>query len=219
MRVEIKVVAKVVEEISVPGDGHWQTPPNLISPVQVDCWGAGGGQYTALFSGGGGGGAFAQSAIVHTPGEIVPFVIGHGAVHGDGEDTTWGESVIAKGGGGANDMTGGSGGRATESIGQLIHSGGRGGEADAGITVHTGGGGGSGGPQTAGGDAAGDIGAAAVADGGGGGSGAIHAAQPSGADTHGQQPGGGGAGDFGLAASAGAHGMIRLTYFVGISCE
>ena len=152
--------------VNFTSSGNW-TVPYGVSSVEVEVFGAGGAGggcgTTTGQAGGGGGGAEAMSIINVTPGATYNVTVGAGGVGGGGDGPAGGASnftnstntsiVFAMGGcGGLFNGTGGCGGNSTGSIGQIILSGGIGGNAPAGTA---GGGGGGAGNNTAGGNASG----------------------------------------------------------------
>lgn len=123
---------------------EWVVPAG-VSIVRIECIGAGGGggfvdlvNEQGAATGGGGGGAYASSVLCVTPGETFNFNIGLGGSGQDGISnggTTWfgnseqDASVKAAGGFGVenNTATGGNGGSAQASIGDIVFAGGNGG--------------------------------------------------------------------------------------------
>jgi hypothetical protein len=125
----------------VPSD--WNDADN-----SVECYGAGAAG-NALTKAGGGGGSWAKDTnVALTHGSQVPVSIG-----ADGQPTWFGSHVVAVGGHADTNGTGGLGGDASLNIGDVAHSGGRGGYVRATKqNTYWGGGGGAGGPLSAGGD-------------------------------------------------------------------
>ena len=138
------------------GSQQWTVPCGVTS-ITVQAWGAGAGGST---SGGGGGGAFASKVISVTPGTTYTLYVGRGSTSsgGDaGEDSYFATNLVkAEGGGKAGIRTGG---RASQSIGTIRHSGGDGGSSGTGR-------GGSGGGGSAGSSGDGGIGIQANGNGG-----------------------------------------------------
>lgn len=190
--------------------------------------GAGEGTYYAvgplIFAGGGagGGGAFSEKTIA-TASTFNSFVGAPAGATGiapssghDGQDSWAGSSSTVKaaggkGGGYASNSTtagaGGLGGAAADCIGDIVHSGGRGGNggvSGSGLTYTYGGGGAGAGPSADGGDG-GDSNGVTSGDAGiaptGGGNGAFSGDSRS--PTAAQAPGGGTGGGGGGAAKAG----------------
>jgi hypothetical protein len=218
------------------GTTTWTAPANVYS-VTVELRGSGGGGATAgsaQFGGGGGGGGYSKSQISVTPGSNYTIVVGAGGtVDHDGNDTTFGSTiVVAKGGkkgtAGSPTGTGGTGGLA--GTGDTSYAGGTAGNGShyilSGSLNYYVGGGGSGGAGNAsvGGDAGnsntntGGTGGA-VGGGNGGNGGEIMAFSPTVVlvGNPGIQPGGGGGGGvyystYNRAAAAGADGEVVLTF-------
>lgn len=208
-----------VETITTTGSGTWTVPAGVTSVV-VECWGGGrGGQKGNLGGGGGGGGGnggdYARKTLSVTPGAgISYFVAGSGAAGtssgamGSSQDTWFSATGTLQARGGD---------RANTSVGDVIYTGGNGGNQNS----NAGGGGGagassdgngnagsaaSGGTPGAGGTGGTDGGAGG--EGGGGFNNAAEASFPPG--------GGGGGGGDGFSSnnnpSAGSRGQIRITY-------
>jgi hypothetical protein len=126
----------------------WTVPPGITSLRSVECWGAGGGAAGWNLSyGGGGGGAYAKKlSLAVTPGASITYSIGAGGtspIYGPGVDggDTWfvnSSTVLAKGGKGSlkddTNWLGGAGGAAGSSIGNLVYSGGKGGDTPADVS-------------------------------------------------------------------------------------
>lgn len=140
--------------VTLTSGGSWVVPAG-VSQITVECWGGGGGGGRAENSGracaGGGGGAYAKkNAILVTPGQTISYSIGAGGSGGSGNNPggdTWffnSSTVLAKGGGGVanSSMTGGTGGQASASVGDVKFSGGNGGAGSNGGTSKDAGGGG-----------------------------------------------------------------------------
>ncbi|HZH87055.1 MAG TPA: T9SS type A sorting domain-containing protein [Brumimicrobium sp.] len=121
----------------------WTIPADAnLSSIVIECWGAGGGgAYTSSADdagGAGGGGAYAKKDFTSfTFGQTINYEIGIGGSGGTGTNAggnTWffdntASGVSAAGGKGAanNSSTGGAGGLASASIGDVTFSGGKGG--------------------------------------------------------------------------------------------
>jgi len=203
-----------------PGSGSWIVPTG-VSSVTLQAWGAGGAGGSAYSgiatvntqarTGGGAGGNFASTTLSVTPGQVINFTVGAGAlgalagfVHqskADGGESTFAsinevQKVLALGGLGGENVSitnmvySGVGGLAptTGNIGDLIYFGGNGGNAGAG----TGGGGGSAGAEGNGGN--GGAVTAGTAGAGGGAAGGTGTNLGTTAPTAGNSPGAGGAG-------------------------
>lgn len=184
----------------------------------IECWGGGGdAQYNVSRtsgSGGAGGGAYARSELCLEDGvEYAVHVGNHGL---PGEDSTFGVTlVVAKGGQTNDNLTGGQGGSAAASTGQVKYSGGDGGP---GTTFPDGTGGGGGGAAGTAGDGAdggtplhgngGPPEGPTVGDGGDGGLIGF-------SGTNAQLYGGGGGGSGGGASTIGGEGTrgrVRITW-------
>lgn len=216
--------------LTATGAGAWTVPSDWnAANNKVECYGgAGAGTHWigSACGAGGGGGAYAKRAnLPLTPGATVNFVVGVGgvdsagaAVSGDGGDTWFNATsmpapgttgvVGAKGGGGiatGPQPTGGIGGLAASSCGDVVHSGGDGGGVAA-TNGAGGGGGGCAGPNGPGGPG-GFNGTSLSGGGGGGGSGGGgsgsggHAGAAGGAST------GGGGGNNSAGSGSGAGGV------------
>lgn len=149
----------------------------------ISCYGAGGGggggAVLGHSGGGGGGGAFAQSVINLSVGDYNVFVGegGNGGTYGSGagvagQDTSFENLVIAKGGRPADGTSPGSGGSAGTSVGQVKDPGQPGTQGSGGLGAR---GGDAGGPQGGaggkGGEANHNAGYVGYVPGGGGGGG------------------------------------------------
>ena len=225
--------------ITTTGAGNW-TKPLGVTQVIVECWGGGGagGGVAAILdataAGGGAGGQYARSLLTYTsPSITIPYIVAAstaGTVNSgaDGADTSWNRiDVYAEGGGGGQKGLNPQGVVAqpgmpvsSSTTGQIVYSGGFGGEGYyvtfTGRFASGGGGGGAGSVQP-GNDGVGiSGGAGGVESGGTGGSGNNSAGVPSagGAGTTYGAGGAGGAGGGGTSANggSGAQGLIRLTY-------
>lgn len=167
--------------------GTWTCP--ITGTARVQCWGAGGGGQTAV--GGGGGGAYAETPdVAVSPGNYT-ITVGAGAVNTNGGDSSFGSTVIAKGG--LSRGNGGTGGTASASTGTIKYDGGEGTASGA---------------AGVGGGSAGSLGAttdtsAGAPDGAGGGIGGALTTQL-----------GGGGGNSGAAGRAGSRGEVRISYDV-----
>lgn len=168
-----------------PSGDYW-SPSGTAGAVRAECRGAGGGATTA--TAGGGGGAYAADDVA--PGGNVSVTVGTSAANTNGGDSSFGASVVAKGG--LSGTNGGTGGTAAASTGTTKHSGGDG-LVGAGNT--TGGGG-----------------AGSTADGSGANGGAENGGF-SVAQNAGRLIGCGGGGS-GSTQQAGAQGEVRVNYYV-----
>jgi len=204
------------------GSDTWVAPLNVVSPVNVRVWGAGGsGAGDTLGGGGGAGGGYAEADVEVTPGTSYDIVVGEGGQGGFSNGTSGGMSyfgpftLVALGGGGAGGTFGGFGGSAFG--GTINNSGGNGGNGGSFIFKSGGGGGASGSPSGVGGNGGaggGTAGAGGVAltGGGNGGAGGFSAGQ---AGQTGAAPGGGGGGSgSNSVGGSGSGGLITITYEV-----
>src|SRR3989344_6253516 len=216
--------AKAVSQVTFDSSGTFTVPSDVTS-ITVEAWGggSGGGQGTGDgHRGGGGGGAYTNSTITVTPNSLHNVVVGLGAAPGNGSASDAGDSyfdtglqVLADGGrastGGTN---GGDGGKASESVGTVKFSGGKGGDrASGGGNDGGGGGGGSATPLNNGSNGAngsGDNGGlGGVGQGNGGKGGNDNQVGQNGVSPGG---GGGGRGEDGGTSGTGANGRIIISY-------
>ncbi|PSK90054.1 beta strand repeat-containing protein [Taibaiella chishuiensis] len=192
--------------------------PTGVTSIKVEAWGAGGGGGNVNGrDGGGGGGAYAVKTFTVTPGASYNVVIGTGGVPGNsGTSTTFGANVVVAAGGasGQANRSGGQGGQASASTGDVTHSGGNGGSAGNNSTGGGGGGsaltsgnGGTGNPGANGSPNFGGSGGTGTGNGGDGGS-----TNSFDADNGGNPGGGGGGGGTNTNSGNGARGEVRVTY-------
>lgn len=189
-----------VVTFTTTGSQSWNVPEDVFF-INAVCIGGGGGgaasSATALPGGGGGGGALSYSNnIPVTPGETLTVVVGSGGTNntirtpnaGGDSSVSRGVStlVLAKGGSGANGLTGGAGGVAANGVGDGKQSGGSGGTAADPDCGAGGGAAGYSGTGGAGGVGSGTVDTGSAGSGGAGGGGA--------SNTGGQTGGGGGGG-------------------------
>ena len=204
---------------ATPGSHTYTIPTGYTATLQIEVWGAGGGGGTdaAVAKGGGGGGAYASSTLVLTAGTY-NLTVGLGGQNGSaGTPSDFNDLIVAAAGGGSTaDLTGGLGGSALSSIGDITFSGGNGG---AGYSDNGGGGGEAAGPEGNGMDGATATGIYSGAGGAGntsGGDGGIGSQRidniPAG---DGAAPGGGGGGKHGPGnnnnSGIGGDGMVVVT--------
>ncbi|MFA5557785.1 MAG: GEVED domain-containing protein [Flavobacteriaceae bacterium] len=204
------------------------TVPAGVTSITVQCWGAGGRGSTATNSagtgrGGGGGGAYASSVLTVVPGTIYTVTVGTGGNNDNinGGNSSFGNNIVmAEGGKGVanNTTSGGVGGQASVSIGDIKYSGGNG---TGGNGATSGGGGGGAGSTGNGNNASSSSGGSAkIINGGSGGNGGtatnlivwIGANGGSGSNYGG---GGGGAAKGTLGnnnGGNGASGLVSVTY-------
>lgn len=228
----------------------WTCPAGVTS-VTVECWGGGGGgggntSNTECGGGGGGGGAYAKKTVAVTPGNSYAYAIGQGgtgvaASDGNpGGDTGWNSNeVMAKGGsGGGRSLfngftqvggTGGDGGLASASVGDVKYDGGWG-ENGRTHSTGTGGWGGSSAGTASDGHANGAAASwttvtyptgSTPAGGGHGGNGAPTQTSNGVAPVAGQYGGGGGGSGEGTTrlGGTGANGKIVLSYVVEVGFD
>jgi len=138
------------QTFSTPGTYTFTVPAGVTS-ITVQAWGAGGGGSNPDDKAGGGGAFAGNNSLTVISGGTYTIKVGVGAGAGtgdDGEDSSFGSIVIAKGGkGGANS---GTGGLASASIGAIKFN-----EGDGGSSTNNGGAGGGGAAGTSGVGAAG----------------------------------------------------------------
>lgn len=213
--------------VTTSGSGNIVIPAN-VTKVTIEAWGGGGGGGNSTknnSSGGGGGGAYAATTINNPSGTISYTVGSGGGANSDGSTSSvsinGGVVVEAEGGKkgsqGTGSASGGAGGSASNSIGDIRWSGGKGG---VGRGSGTGGGGGGGGAGTTGNGGNGNGSGSSGGSGGAGnlnGNGAAGRTGSNGDNTNSAQAyGGGGGGTRGSGSgSAGANGLVRITF----SCE
>ena len=103
------------------------TVPAGVTSISVQAWGAGGGGHNAFNRGGGGGAFSATYSVAVVPNTTYSVTVGVGGGAGnDGQDSSFGSLVIAKGG--KSGITG-NGGLASESTGVVKFDGGNGGSS------------------------------------------------------------------------------------------
>lgn len=222
--------AQTVDVFDQHGPGVFVVPPG-VTEIIVECWGAGGAGGTRTtngFGGGGGGGAYARSVLAVTSGQSLNFTVGKGGESNttsvNGGHTVFGSGLVeAKGGNGVNNnvATGGLGGQAIDSQGDVTFSGGRG--ANGGFGSQSGGGGGGAGSFEDGTNGGSSTSGAALAGVGGNDFGGNGGAGTSfqGPGQPGLAHGGGGSGARRSSSGtqvggAGADGAIRITYTLPI---
>lgn len=198
----------------------WTCPEGVTSAF-IECrGGAGGAGETTSAEGGGGGGAYANKTLTVVPSTVYDVIVGEaGALESIGGDSWFGDGldVSAAGGGGALNLTGGTGGLAASSIGDVTTSGGSGGNGSSGGGPRAGGGGGAAGSASGNGadgtsgsgdsPGVGGVGAGGAGSGGNGGASGQNG-------QNGNAPGGaaGGGGNGGGAAGVSANGRVTITY-------
>jgi hypothetical protein len=146
----MQVVAQTAV-FTTPGFNRWKCPEGVTS-VTVECWGSGGGGGLGLLSpsgsagsGGGGGGAYSKkNTVAVTPGSCYTVFVGFGRESDNTDADSYfidNLTAMAKGGRSAQTgtSTGGVGGSAATSVGDIKYNGGNGSDG----TVAFGGGGGS----------------------------------------------------------------------------
>lgn len=185
----------------------WAAPAGVTS-IKVEVWGAGAGGSNNANRGGGGGAFAGNNTLTVTPGFTYAINVGvGGAPAGNGQDSSFGSLVVAKG------AVGATGGSAAASTGTIKYDGGNGGSSTG---TGGAGGGGSAGSNNAGGTGGnsssswGGVGGAAGAGGGAGGNGG----NSTGGGLNGAVPGGGGGenGASGPGSGSGGNGRVIITY-------
>jgi hypothetical protein len=196
------------QSVVFTSSGTW-TVPEGVSQITVEAWGGGGGGAALGINNnksGGGGGAYAKSLLT-LPAGSYSVTVGAGGSSGTGGGiSSFGNLVIADGGSAGTQNSGGSGGLASASVGQVKYNGGNGAGAP-------GGGGSSAGRYAPGNNASGRIGGAAPDYGGKGGS--IPSAANNVNGENGSSPGGGGAGRNGPGngtSASGASGQVIISW-------
>lgn len=208
---------KVVVTYSGTNSSNFVVPEG-VTQITIEAWGPGGKGATRTTNGaggGGGGGAYVRTDTTVTPGTTFVVSAPNG---GTGNDSYFGTSsanhwVRAKAGANVsnNTATGGAGGSATTSIGQIKRSGGNGGNGSG---SNGGGGGSSAGTAANGNNGGAPAGGAAPAGGGAGGAGRSGS---QGAGNNGSAPGGGGGGAYRSSSSTrnggtGGTGRVVISY-------
>jgi hypothetical protein len=206
--------------------GTW-TAPAGVTEITVEAWGGGGGGAATAGNndgmGGGGGGAYVRSELTVIPGNEYTIQIGtSGGIGLPGGDSFFDSMliIVARGGLNAIESTGGLGGSAALSLGDVRFAGGNGGGGQtAGGNPNTRTGGGGGGSAFTNADGAnGGNGQSNNPGTGGSGTGFGGNGGPAGGNGQiGQTPGGGGGGGGRQGNSAaGADGQIIISYEIGI---
>ena len=203
------------------------TVPAGVTSITVEVWGGGGSGGSKSGSngavGGGGGGAYSRSTISVTPGQVINYYVGFGALTTTNGEDSWfvnNTTLMAKGGGSVpmNSTNGAAGGSATAGFGSVKYSGGNGANSSG---SDAGGGGSSAGISSNGTSTTTRTGASAPNGGGSGGDGKAGGSGQSGQGrgNDGTSPGGGGGGSVRNNASGteivggyGGNGQIRISY-------
>ena len=118
---------------SSPGTYSFTVPAG-VNNISVQAWGAGGGGDNYANRGGGGGAFAGNNSISVISGNTYTITVGLGAGNGtgnNGEDSSFGSIVIAKGGNGGSGSNPGRGGQASASTGTIVFNGGNGGSSTA----------------------------------------------------------------------------------------
>ncbi|WP_281297682.1 T9SS sorting signal type C domain-containing protein [Flavobacterium limnophilum] len=203
------------QTFSTPGTYTFNVPAG-VTTLNVQAWGSGGGGSNPDDKAGGGGAFAGSNSLTVISGGNYTIKVGAGATvgtGGDGEDSSFGSLVIAKGGkGGANS---GTGGLASASTGAIKFNGGNGGSSTGGNGGA--GGGGAGGKSLAGGagsntsDNNGGAGGAGGTTGGGKGG---NGGSKNNDGINGSFPGGGGGerGENGSSSGGGGNGQVILSW-------
>ena len=217
------------DEYTSAGEVQWECPVG-VSFVHAEVRGAGGGgaSYSSglpswVCGAGGGAGAYSFKEIGVIPGGNYTVIVGAAGIGGTPTATAGGNSsfdsattVMAKGGDGAINASGGAGGAAASGYGTTKYSGGNGGNGAA--SFNTGGGGGGAGDAENGGNGgtsqSGGAGGIGGTEGGGdGGKGAQLTPSAIVAEVGKAPGGGGGGGGGGVPGRNGAVGKVVLTYY------
>lgn len=201
---------------SSPGTYSFTVPAG-VNNISVQAWGAGGGGDNYANKGGGGGAFAGNNSISVISGNTYTIIVGSGAGNGtgnNGEDSSFGSIVIAKGGNGGSGSNPGRGGQASASTGTIVFNGGNGGSSTANGGAGGGGAGSATNPGNNGGNSnnnpggsGGSGGIAGVGDGGDGGN-----KNSNGSD--GSFPGGGGGerGENGYSSGGGGNGQVKISW-------
>src|SRR5690606_13678831 len=97
--------------------GTWTAPAGVTS-IKVEVWGAGAGGNNIANRGGGGGAFAGNNTLTVTPGVTNTINVGVGPPAGNGQDSSFGSLVVAKG------AVGATGGSAAASTGTIKYDGG-----------------------------------------------------------------------------------------------
>ena len=196
---------------STPGGPKTWTVPNGIISVTLEIWGAGGAGGGSLINkeggAGGGAGAYVLRTITVTPGDIITYSIGAGAIGTSNAGTTGGNTTLTTVSGTNLRANGGSGG--STAVHNASVSAGSGGSASGGTTNSNGSNGSNNSTSTGNGGNGGNSNGGAGGNGGDGNNGG------NGGD--GANPGGGGGGgvlkgsSFGIGGNGG-NGQVRISY-------
>ncbi|MBT0652291.1 glycine-rich domain-containing protein [Geomobilimonas luticola] len=219
--------AVVTDTFTTAGTGTWTAPAGVTS-VTIECWGGGGAgaqRSTNGNGGGGGGGAYAKvNTFSVTPGNNYSYTVGAAGTSAatptnGGASSFNATTCVAAGGTSAatNSATGGAGGLASASTGNVKYNGGNGWTATG---TGGGGGGSSAGTASAGNNATSSTGATAVTGGGPGGNGRTGSQGAGSPPASGPGGGGGGAYRTGFGTVVGGDGyagQVRITYAVNMT--
>ncbi len=219
----------VIPTNTTTGTTHSWTVPTGVVAIKIETWGGGGRGGTRTSSnggaGGGGGGAYASSMIAVTPGQTYYYRVGAGSSTTAAGLNSWFRAttstsnnptnpiVLATGGNSVlnNSTTGANGGAASGCTGEIVLSGGNGGNGTTGGSGYSGGGGAGGGGNASG--------ANEGTNAAGGGTGA-NGHTSGGADgLQGSIPGGGGSGgrannNTDRAGGSGGDGRVMITAYM-----
>ncbi|QOG03324.1 T9SS sorting signal type C domain-containing protein [Flavobacterium sp. MDT1-60] len=197
---------------STPAGTKTWTVPNGVTSITLEIWGAGGAGGGSLINkeggAGGGGGAYVLRTITVTPGDIITYSVGTGAIGTSNAGTTGGNTTLTTVSGTNLNANGGSGGNTA--VHNASVSAGSGGSASGGTTNTNGSNGSNNSTSTGNGGKGGNGG-----NGGAGGTGAD--GNNGGNGVEGANPGGGGGGgvlkgsSFGIGGNGG-NGQVRISY-------
>lgn len=197
------------------------TWPALVGRAFVECWGAGGAGSSSSFGEAGGGGGGYGWAVVTKTDATAAITVGVGGTAGRNSSFVQGSTTNVRGNGGGNGSLAAGGAGGTFAFADGGHNGGDGGAGT--LVINTGGGGGGGAgnrcgqgnngspPSGATGGNGGDNGrrwphGQAAGTGGRGGDNGQNGGSPAGVGA------GGAGGGFGGSASAGANGLVVVSY-------
>jgi hypothetical protein len=196
---------------STPGGSKTWTVPNGVTTITLEIWGAGGAGGGSLVNkeggAGGGAGAYVLRTITVTPGDIITYSVGAGAIGTSNAGTTGGATTLTTVSGTNLNANGGSGG--SKAVHNASVSAGSGGSASGGTTNSNGSNGSNNSTST------GDGGNGGNSNGGIGGNGAD--GNNGGNGGNGANPGGGGGGgvlkgsSFGIGGNGG-NGQVKISY-------
>jgi len=203
---------QTTQSFTAPGS-YTFTVPAGVNTIKVEAWGGGSGGNNDISRGGGGGAFAGDNTLSVTPGASYTVRVGSGGAAGtgnSGQDSSFGNLIVAKGGNGA------TGGSATASTGAVRYSGGNGGSSSRNGGAGGGGSAGSQGDGGTGGSTNNTNGAVGGTAGAGGGAAGGNGGNTNQNGSNGGFPGGGG-GERGsngtsIGSGAGGNGQVIITY-------